>query len=183
MKRAPLLISFILFLALCASAAYWVLQFIQPKARPMVAPPESVTLSPPLSSAAALLGGKANNSLSSAYQLSGIIMANQVADRVAILASQGQAAHAYRLHAQLSAGVELAEINNDYVLLSVQGALKRIDLVAGSKLAVNNTMTAPTSTPAQSQFVPLSLPSTVPNQNVGTISHSPILATPQQASR
>lgn len=178
MKRAPLIVSFILFLALCASAAYWVLQFIQPKARPMIAPPESTTITPPLSAAATLLGGKANKSPSSDYQLSGIIMANNPAERVAIIASQGQAAHAYRIHAQLSSGTELAEINKDHVLLAMHGEIKRINLIAAAQLRVNNTL--PPSPASQGR--PSDLPGTTWAQAVGVNNPAPIVTPPAPLS-
>ena len=144
MKRTPIFISFILFIALCASLAYWVLQAIQPKARPMIAPPVAAQVAPPLSSAAVLLGGSATASASGDYILSGIILAARPAERIAILASQGQAAHPYPLHAVIKLGINLAEIHDNYVVLDYHGVMKRIDLTATKKLHVNTTTSSQT---------------------------------------
>lgn len=138
MKRTPLIISFILFITVCASTAYWVLQFIQPQPRPMVAPPESVQLAPPLSAAAVLFGGSVGVHSADNYILTGIILAARPADRIAILASTGQAAHPYRLHAQIASGVELVEIQPDHVLLSEHGVLKQLNLAAVQGLMVTS---------------------------------------------
>ena len=180
MKRTPLFISFVLFIALCASAAYWVLQVIQPKTRPMIAPPDATQSAPPLSAAAVLLGGHATASAAGDYLLSGIIMAARPADRIAILASQGQAAHPYRLHAQISSAIKLAEIHENYVVLDHHGVIKRIDLTPMQKLQVTTATPLPTASMGLEQYVPLAQPSVVPNQGVGTISASPISSTPQQ---
>lgn len=183
MKRTPLFISFILFIALCASATYWVLQSIQPKARPLIAPPVATPSAPPLSAASVLLGGHATSSAAGDYLLTGIIMATRPADRIAILASQGQAAHPYRLNEHISPAIKLAEIHENYIVVDHQGVMKRIDLTALKKLQVTTAIPLPTASMEQPQYVPLAQPSVAPTQNVGTISASPISSTPQQLGR
>lgn len=137
MKHLPRYISFILFIALCASATYWVLQALQPAARPVVAPPVAAPTAPPLSAAAALLGGSAGVATGGDYALSGIIMAAHPADRIAILAYQGLAPRPYRLHTQLTAGVTLAEVHADHVVIDYRGTMKRIDLPVKPGLRVD----------------------------------------------
>ncbi|MDD4978533.1 MAG: type II secretion system protein N [Gallionella sp.] len=130
MKRTPLFISFVLFIALCASAAYWVLQVIQPKTRPIIAPPSATQSAPDISAAAVLLGGKAHATLANNFKLTGIILAGHPAERIAIIAADGQPALPFRVHAELQKGISVQEIQQGYVLLSDHGAVKRIDLPA-----------------------------------------------------
>ncbi len=153
MKRAPLITSFILFIALCASAAYWVMQFLQPPPRPMVAPPSDAQSAPDISAAAALLGGKSHATLDSNFQLTGLILAGRPAERIAIIAANGLPAHPFRVHAEIQAGVSVQEIQPGYVLLSDHGAIKRVDLPADqrSRIATSVGILSTTNSPLNTQ--------------------------------
>ena len=75
MKRMPVLLSFILFIALCASAAYWGLQLIRPPLRPMAAPPPVAVAEVRMDSAAGLFGGRpVAAAVASNYQLKGVVV-------------------------------------------------------------------------------------------------------------
>ena len=141
MKRAPLITSFILFIALCASATYWVMQFLQPPPRPMIAPPSAAQSAPDISAAAALLGGKSHATLASNFQLTGIILAGRPTERIAIIAVTGLPALPFRVHAEIQTGISVQEIQRGYVLLSEHGAIKRLDLAESTKsqIKVNPT--------------------------------------------
>ncbi|MGB8516431.1 MAG: hypothetical protein WCD45_00950, partial [Gallionella sp.] len=69
MKKIPLISSFILFLALCATAAYWAMQFMQPPPRAIVAPVTSAPIAAPISAAESLLGGNMQVATASNFQL------------------------------------------------------------------------------------------------------------------
>src|SRR4030065_1562793 len=46
MKRWPLAATFVLFIALCVSAAYWAMQWLKPPSRPVAAPPQAMQQPP-----------------------------------------------------------------------------------------------------------------------------------------
>ena len=146
MKRLPLLTSFLLFLLLCASIAYWALQLFKPPLRAVAAPPraEQVDISP--DAAAALFGGRpGKTAVASNYQLRGVIMAGPH-DSVAILSADGKPAQAVRVGMELSPGVSVKEVQRDYVLLSDGGATKRVELPENAKGLPSIASVAPVNT-------------------------------------
>ena len=123
MKRWPLITSFVLFIALCVSAAYWAMQMFNPPLRAVAAPPQSVVQAvPTLDAAAGLLGGHSN-----------AVVASNPAESVAILAANGKPAQAIRVNSQVLPGVTVKEVNKHYVLISENGVMKRVDLPADAK--------------------------------------------------
>lgn len=144
MKRLPHFASLILFIALCASAAYWAMQFLQPPVRPIVAPPAAPQQTVELSAAAGLLGG-AQASGSSNFQLSGVIIADHPRDSIAILAVDGKPARPYRLNSEIKPGVRLQEVQRGHVLLNQNGVQQRLELPAATKLP--GAATSPAITP------------------------------------
>lgn len=133
MKRLPLITSFVLFIALCVSAAYWAMQMFKPPLRAVAAPPQSVQAAPPLDAAAGLLGGHSNAVVASNFQLKGVVVASNPAESVAILAANGKAAQAIRVNSQVLPGVTVKEVDKHYVLISENGVMKRVDLPADAK--------------------------------------------------
>lgn len=133
MKRLPLITSFVLFIALCVSAAYWAMQMFNPPLRAVAAPPRSVQAGPTLDAAAALLGGHSNAVVASNFQLKGVVVASNPAESVAILAANGKPAQAIRVNSQVLPGVTVKEVNKQYVLISENGVMKRVDLPADAK--------------------------------------------------
>ena len=134
MKRWPLITSFVLFIALCVSAAYWAMQMFNPPLRAVAAPPQSVVQAvPTLDAAAGLLGGHSNAVVASNFQLKGVVVASNPAESVAILAANGKPAQAIRVNSQVLPGVTVKEVNKHYVLISENGVMKRVDLPADAK--------------------------------------------------
>jgi general secretion pathway protein C len=134
MKRLPLITSFILFIALCVSGAYWAMQLYKPAARPVAAPPILSDLpAPDPESAASLFGGRATAVVASNFQLKGVVMASNPADSVAILAANGKKPQAVRTNAEVLPGVTVKEVQRDHVLLSEGGVTKRVDLPQDAK--------------------------------------------------
>ncbi|MDQ9169089.1 type II secretion system protein N [Oxalobacteraceae bacterium R-40] len=148
MKRWPLVASFVLFIALCASLAYWAMQFFKPPVRPVAAPPPSVQAPPNIDAAASLFGGKGSTAVASNFQLKGVIMSGTAADSVAILVADGKPAQAVRVNAEVMPGVKVKEVNRRYVVLSDNGVEKRVELPEDSNLqaGVEGARAAPVAT-------------------------------------
>lgn len=134
MKRLPLAATFLLFLLLCISAAYWGLRLFQPPLREVAA---TVQTRPeaPLASAVGLFGGRSGGfAVASNYQLKGVVAAGgNGSDSVAIISADGKPAQSVRINAELSPGVVVKEVHKLYVLLSEGGLIKRVDLPDASK--------------------------------------------------
>lgn len=158
MKRLPLVMSFILFIALCASAAYWAMQFWRPAVRPM-APVQEVaveTLSP--DAAAGLFGGRpAAVGVATNFELRGVVVADNSHESVAILSANGKPAQAVGVNTDFQPGVQVREVHRSYILVSDGGVVKRVPLpeVADTPLSafnptvgtVQNTQSAPAQAP------------------------------------
>src|ERR671916_145678 len=119
MKRWPLVASFVLFIALCASAAYWALQLFKPPVRPVAAPPRAAQAEVKTDAAAALFGGRPGKvAVASNYQLRGVISSGNGRDSVAILSADGKPAQAVRMNMEVAPGVTVKQVHRGYVLLS-----------------------------------------------------------------
>lgn len=168
MSRGRLVLSFLLFIALCASIAYWGLQLYDPPLRPVAPSAQAQTVAPRMEAAAAVFGGQATTEVASNFQLRGVIYSGTPRDSVAIIAIEGKPPQAYRANAEVAPGVRVQEVHRQYVLLSDGGAMKRIELPAAARdgqingiarsappvatSAVTNdaaTRPAPTQAPAQ----------------------------------
>lgn len=130
MKRISLILSFILFIALCASVSFWLLQFMKPEVRHIVAPAKAKPVAD-IASVAGLFGGAAT--VNTNYQLKGIVMANPASQSGAILVLDGQPAQAFNINGEVNPGVKLVEVHPDYIVLSDKGVNRRIDLPKESK--------------------------------------------------
>lgn len=128
MKQWPLVASFVLFIALCASVAYWAMQVFTPPVRQAVAPPQATQAEPNMEAAAALFGGRSNVAVASNFQLKGVIFSGNPASSVAILATDGKPPQAIRANAEVVPGVTVKEVHRQYVLLSDGGVIKRVEL-------------------------------------------------------
>ena len=133
MKRWPLIASFILFIALCVSGAYWATQLFKPPLRQVTAIPQTPQPAPRLDAAAGLLGGHSNVIVASNFQLKGAVVSSNPAESIAILSANGKPAKAIKTNQEVVPGVMLKEVNRRYVLLSEGGVIKRIELPEGTK--------------------------------------------------
>ena len=134
MKRLPLL-SLLLFFTLCASLAYWLMQWLAPSPRPVAAPPVAERSMPPLSAAFTLFGGNTQSGATT-VQLRGIIHSGRAADSVAIIAVEGKPPRALHMRSEVTPGVELKEIRARTVILSERGSDREVALPEFSALAV-----------------------------------------------
>lgn len=134
MKRMPAILNFTLFIALCASAAYWGLQLIHPSLRPMAAPAPAAVAEVRMDTAAGLFGGRpVAASVASNYQLKGVVVAANGRESVAILSADGKPAQAVRMNVEWQPGVVVKEVHSQYILLSEGGVVKRVALPEVSK--------------------------------------------------
>jgi general secretion pathway protein C len=117
MRQLPTLTSFVVFLALCASITYWLLQWMAPASRPLATPIQAEYPLPDVSAAADLFGG-ANEALGALpIQLKGIILANHPNESVAIIALNGKPARALKASAVVSDGILIKQITAGGVIL------------------------------------------------------------------
>jgi general secretion pathway protein C len=133
MKRWPLVASFVLFIVLCASAAYWAMQLFRPPLRAVTAPPPASRPAPRIEAAAQLFGGRSNIAVATNFQLKGVVASGTAGESIAILSADGKPAQAIRANAEVLPGVVVKEVHPRYVLLSEGGVIKRVELPEGAK--------------------------------------------------
>ena len=166
-KRWPVIASFVLFIALCASAAYWWLQLFQPPARPVAAPPHAAAPQIDAAAAASLFGGRAGTAAASNFQLHGVIYAGNPSESVAILSADGEPARAVRVGAEAAPGVTVKEVHRSHVLLDEGGAVKRVDLPEDAEDTVSDALAAPVPARPVGQRPPPAAASAPPPASVG----------------
>lgn len=128
MKRWPLSTSFVLFITLCVSAAYWAMQLFKPPPRAVATPPQIAQPAPRLDATAGLFGGRSSFAAASNFQLKGVVVASNPAESVAILAVNGKPAQAISVNKEVAPGITVKEVYSRYVLLLENGSVKRVDL-------------------------------------------------------
>jgi general secretion pathway protein C len=148
MKRMPLVFSFLLFLALSATLAYWSVQWTAPAPRAVSAPPKSERTTPPISAAASLFGGRSPGSTIANVQLRGVVQAGRVSDSVAIIAVEGKPPRALTVNSEIMPGVIVKEILNKTVVVSEKGVEREISLPAFAAQESNTTATQASMAPA-----------------------------------
>jgi len=166
MRRLPQIVSFLLFIALCASVAYWAMQLFKPPVRPVAAPPRVAQAEVRPDAAASLFGSrKANAAVASNYQLRGVIFSGSPRSSVAIISADGKPAQAIRVDQEVAPGVTIKEVHRDHVLLSEGGTTKRVELPESAK-GLEGIAAAPTSPVPRTPTPPP--PPPVSNQPVPT---------------
>lgn len=155
MKRLPLVVSFVLFIALCASAAYWAMQLFTPPVRPVAAPPRVAKAEIKPEAAAALFGGgRSKVAVASNFQLRGVVVSDNGEESVAILSADGKPAQAIRVDKEVMPGVTIKEVHRDHVLLSEGGVTKRVELPESEKGQADVATMSPVETSPGRQPAP-----------------------------
>jgi general secretion pathway protein C len=181
-RRLPLLVSFLLFIALCAAIAYWALQMFKPPVRPVAAPPRETRPEPSMEAAAGLFGGRAaKTAVASNYQLRGIIVAGP-RDSVAIISADGKPAMAVRVGTELSPGVTIKAVNRDHVLVTENGAEKRVELPESAKGLPDIATAPPVTARPMPPPPPVTPPQTFPSQPAARSSTMPSGSVPPQTA-
>ncbi len=162
MRRVPLIVSFLLFIGLCASAAYWAMQLFKPPVRPVAAPPRVAQAEIRPDAASSLFGSrKGAAAVASNYQLRGVIFSGNPHDSVAIISADGKPPQAIRADEEVAPGVTIKEVHRDYILLSDGGATKRVDLPESAK-----GLEGIAAVPTPPRAVPPPPPPAVPTQPI-----------------
>lgn len=128
MKRLPMMSSFLLFLTLCASVTYWLMQWMAPATRPLVMPAQAERALPAMSASTNLFGGTTEVVSAIPVQLKGIIRAARPSDSVAIIGLEGKPARALRVNAEVANGIVIKQINARGVVLSDHGVEREVRL-------------------------------------------------------
>lgn len=166
MKRWPVLLSFLLFVGLCASVTFWAMQFMKPSTRPVALPKANAKIQLDPEAAIALFGGRAEAVATvSNFQLHGVVVAKHPDESVAILSADGKPAEAIRINTEVTPGVTVKEVHQQYVLLSEGGVSKKVELPVN---AVQMRADAPISPVgiqpvAPTPNLPVSVPVGAPN--------------------
>ena len=178
MKRWPLLVSFVLFIALCVSATYWGMQFYKPPARAVAAPPPAVQAPPDPRAAVVLFGGRQGPvAVATNYQLRGVVSAGVSGESIAILAADGKPADAVRANREIQPGVIVKEVHPRYVLLQENGVIKRVELPEDAKGVSVDTSGRP---PVTRAVPPQPTMQAIPQQQQQVQQPQPAEAMPQQ---
>ena len=149
MKRWPLLVSFVLFIALCVSATYWGMQLYKPPVRAVAAPPPTLQSPPDPRAAVVLFGGRQNAvAVATNYQLRGVVSSGTSGESIAILAADGKPAETIRANREIQPGVIVKEVHPRYVLLQENGVIKRVELPDDAKGVSVDTSNRPPVTRA-----------------------------------
>jgi general secretion pathway protein C len=149
-------VSFVLFLALCASATAWVLPWLRPAPRAVAvaAAPEPVTNVADLRSASTLFGApKASAPVAANYALKGVMAARKAGESLVLISADGKPTQAVREGAEVVPGVTVKEVHPQYVLLSEAGREKRVELPNKKPEVADKS--APAAAPEQRAAAPV----------------------------
>lgn len=127
-QRLPATLAFLLFLAVCASLTYWLLQWLAPAPRQVAAPPQQEVAPASMMSAAQLFGARTQGQPLSQVQLRGLIRAGR--NSMAIIATEGAPPRAVAMHAEILPGVTLSEVRARTVIVNDHGAEHELTLPA-----------------------------------------------------
>jgi general secretion pathway protein C len=130
MTRLPVVVSFLLFLALAATFAYWIAQWTAPPPHAVSAPPKSERTIAPVSAAAGLFGARAQGTSMANVQLRGVVHSGRSSDSLAIIVVEGKPARALRVNSEIAPGVKVKQILSKTVVVSEQGAERELSLPA-----------------------------------------------------
>lgn len=151
MTRLPVLLSFLLFLALAGTLAYWIPQWTAPPSRAVSSPPKSERVPIPGNAAASLFGGRLQGPALANVQLRGVVHAGRASDSVAIIVVEGKPPRAVRVNSEIAPGMKVKQILNKTVVVSGQDAERELTLpvftAQESTVTVQPVMPPPTSVP------------------------------------
>jgi hypothetical protein len=137
----------LLAVAILASVVYWVLRLRADQAAPVSVP---MTASAPPSATTALFGDRPDLLPSAAnLSITGVIIASDPQDSIAIVVEAGQRPRALRVGASITGGLHLSEVRPRYVVVSDGERSTRIGLPERAAQAATDTAAgAGTETPA-----------------------------------
>jgi general secretion pathway protein C len=128
MTRLLALLSFLLFLALAATLAYWIPQWTAPAPRAVSSTVKTEHAQIPVSAAANLFGGGSEGTAMANMQLRGVVHSGRASDSVAIIAVEGKPPRALSVNSEIAPGLKIKQILNKTVVVSDQGAERELSL-------------------------------------------------------
>lgn len=161
-KRLPILISFVLFLALVASSTFWGLQLMKAKARPYEAPPKPPQQEADIEKAATLFGGKLQAATAANYQVKGVISAKSGHGGTVVINTEGQPLQTLGVGGEVAPGVTIKEIHAQFVMLSDNGIEKRLPVPEAKPGAPSEGILSVQADPNASRMTGPSLPQQQP---------------------
>ncbi|MFZ6680725.1 type II secretion system protein N [Undibacterium sp. Tian12W] len=129
MKRLPVLVTFIVFVALCASLSFWALRLFKPQARAVAAGFQQNSYEPGTGQWGGIFGNsQVAQAAATNYQLKGIVLAKRTEKSLAIISANGKPALAVAMDKEVAPGVILKEVHEQYVMVSESGIMRRVEL-------------------------------------------------------
>ncbi|MBC3932773.1 type II secretion system protein N [Undibacterium curvum] len=129
MKRLPVISGLIAFALLCMTLSFWGLKFFKVQSRGVAAPVQQSTLEPGSGQWGGIFGDSAlPQAAISNHQLKGVVLARRANESAAVISTDGKPGRAVGIGAELAPGVVLKEVYAQYILISDNGALKRLEL-------------------------------------------------------
>ena len=129
MKRLPVVVTFLMFIALCVSLSYWGLRLFKPQARNVAAAFQQNSYEPGTGQWGGIFGNSQVAQVSASnYQLKGIVLSRRANESLAIISANGKPAVAVAMNKELSPGVTLTEVHEQYAIVSESGMARRVDL-------------------------------------------------------
>lgn len=147
MTRISTISSFLLFLAIAATLAYWISEWTAPSPRAVSSPPKTEHVHTPVSAAANLFGGRSDVGSLANIQLRGVVHSGRASDSVAIIVVEGKPPRALKLNSEIAPGVKIKQILNKTVVVSQQGAERELSLPVFTAQESTGTSQPVASTP------------------------------------
>lgn len=161
MKRLPLLCSVIAFALLCVTVSFWGLRIFNPQNRSVAAPTQQNNIEPGSGQWGSLFGAAPSSQIAASnYQLKGVIIAKRPAESLAIVSANGKPAQSVAIEQQIAAGVVLKEVHEQYVLISENGVIRRVDLPQNAvvNIAANPVRPPPAEIAGINPVAPVAFP-------------------------
>jgi len=129
MKRLPIVVTFLAFVALCMSLSFWGLRLFKPQARSVSAAFQQGSYEPGAGQWGGVFGSsQVMQANASNFQLKGVVLAKRTEESLAIISANGKPGLSVALNKEVMPGVTLKEVHDQYVVIVDAGVERRVDL-------------------------------------------------------
>ncbi|MFZ6767054.1 type II secretion system protein N [Undibacterium sp. Di26W] len=129
MKRLPIVVTFLAFVALCMSLSFWGLRLFKPQARSVSAAFQQGSYEPGAGQWGGIFGiSQVMQANASNFQLKGVVLAKRTEESLAIISANGKPGLSVAMNKEVMPGVTLKEVHDLYVVIVDAGVERRIDL-------------------------------------------------------
>ncbi|MFZ6719660.1 type II secretion system protein N [Undibacterium sp. Ji49W] len=129
MKRLPIVVTFLAFVALCMSLSFWGLRLFKPQARSVSAAFQQGSYEPGAGQWGGVFGSSQVMQVNASnFQLKGVVLAKRSEESLAIISANGKPGLSVALNKEVMPGVTLKEVHDQYVVIVDAGVERRIDL-------------------------------------------------------